>query len=390
MPNWSNWSGKLKARPQSLYHLRSEEDAQAIVSMAANKKQCIRVAGATHSHAPLVVNDDLIIDPQALSGIVSTDKKAQTATVWAGTRIYALGKPLQDAGLALFNQGDIDQQAIAGATATGTHGTGTTLKNLSSTVIGTRFVLANGEIVNCSASNNADLWEASRLHLGAFGIVTQLTLQLRPAYRLKENASVAPLEKILGELDHNTLNNRHYEFFWHPQSDEASTKAINETDEPPQYPLAEEGSRCAWNHEVLPNYRPHKHTEMEYSLPSSEGPACMRAIQRLLTTKFRDVRWPVEYRTMAADDVWLSTGYQRQTVTISVHQDVRVDEEPYYRACEEIFLAFGGRPHWGKVHYLGEQQLNSCHDKWQHWWQARDLVDPEGIFLNKFLKGLRP
>ena len=338
MPKWTNWSGKLSARPETLHFLRSEEDARALAQAADRSSATLRVAGATHSHAPLIGNNDTIVDASALAGVIDVDADARVATVWAGSRIFALGPSLGTAGLALHNQGDIDQQAIAGATATGTHGTGARLANLSSAVVGARLVLASGDIVDVDANNEPDLWQASRLHLGAFGIVTRLRLKLRESYRLAETAWTASLETVMADVDRLIADNRHFEFFWNPQTDEASAKAINETTEPPIYPIGEEGTRRAWSYEVLPNHRPHAHTEMEYSVPAEEGPACMAAIARLLTTKFTDVRWPVEYRTLAADDVWLSTAYERDTVTISVHQGIDEDDEPYFRACEEIFL----------------------------------------------------
>ena len=77
-------------------------------------------------------------------------------------------------------------------------------------------------------------------------------------------------------------------------------------------------------------------------------------------------------------------------MTISVHEDVRNDESRYYKACEEIFLSFGGRPHWGKVHYLNGSQLAARHPRWDDWWQARDSIDPQGVFLNQFLRSIRP
>ena len=85
----------------------------------------------------------------------------------------------------------------------------------------------------------------------------------------------------------------------------------------------------------------------------------------------------------------MSTAYERDTVTISVHEDIRQDDEPYFRACEEIFLNFDGRPHWGKVNYLDGTQLARQHSRWSDWWQTRDSVDPNGIFLNDYLTKLR-
>lgn len=390
MASWSNWSGRQRSKPTALHFVRSEADVTAVVREAARAGRSIRVAGAGHSHAPLVVNDGEIIDSSGLAGVVRADRATRRARVWAGTRIYALGRPLHDAGLALANQGDIDRQAIAGAIATGTHGTGATLKNLTAAVTALRLVTATGEVVECNATANADLFRAARLNLGAFGVVTQLELQLVDAYRLQEHGWSESFDAVMDKLDSLVTATRHFEFFWYPHNDVAVAKSIDVTDAAAVYPLAEEGGRCAWSYEVLPNHRPVKHTEMEYSVPAEHGPACLRAIRELIRRDFADLKWPVEYRTVAADDVWLSMAFERPTVTISVHQDVNEDDEPYFRACEEIFKSYAGRPHWGKVHYLDGDELAARHPRWRDWWQARDAIDPKGVFLNEHLRRVQP
>lgn len=391
MPRWRNWSGKLASRPASLQFLRSEADAVSLAREVTASGGHLRVQGAAHSHARLLPNDDgVIADIGGLVGIVSVDRERERAWIWGGSRIHALGNALQLHGLAFANQGDIDEQTIAGATATGTHGTGRTLKNFSAAVTGMRLVLADGELLDVDGDRNADVWRAARLHLGAFGIVTRLELKLRPCYRLKEQSWEAPLEVLLADTARHVEAHRHFEFFWYPREDRGRAKAIDETDDPPVYPVGPEGSRTAWSHEVLPNHRPVPHTEMEYSVPAERGIECMRAIAELLRTEFTSVAWPVEYRTLAADDVWMSTAYGRETVTISVHLGVDEDDEPFFRACEEIFLAHDGRPHWGKVHYLDGDRLAELHPRWLDWWRVRDGVDPKGTFLNDYLRGLRP
>ncbi len=389
MPRWRNWSGKLESRPAAIHFPRSEADVCALVMRTAGQGRRIRTVGAGHSHAPLVANDDeVILDLQGLAGLISADEATCRARVWAGSRIFALGNALNEKGLGFANQGDIDQQAIAGVTATGTHGTGKDLRNFSAAVTGFRLVDATGAVVEAGEGDR--LWQAARLHLGAFGVMTQYELQLLPRYVLKEESRQLPLEEVLDGIDTGIEENRHYEFFWYPQADTARVKFINETDQAPVYPLAEEGERLAWSHEVLPNYRPVPHTEMEYSVPRAQGRACLEDIAHLLRTEFTGVQWPVEYRTVAADDVWLSTAYERETVTLSVHLPLGEDDAPYYRACEEIFLAYAGRPHWGKVHYLSGEQLAAAHPRWADWWQVRDETDPDGVFLNTYLSSLRP
>ena len=159
--------------------------------MQPSRPKPARVGGG-HSHQDLVGNNDVIVDTLGLSGVISSDCASNTAWVWGGSRIFSLGNALHQVGLALPNQGDIDQQSISGATATGTHGTGATLQNLSSRVVGTRLALADGSLVDCSATENSELWQASRLHLGAFGIITRLQLALNPSFRLVEKTWQTP------------------------------------------------------------------------------------------------------------------------------------------------------------------------------------------------------
>lgn len=388
MEKWRNWSGKQVARPQQLYHIRSQDHAQALVATCNDKGTGLRVAGSGHSHMPLVPSSQAIADLSGLTGIIDIDKKHKTATLWAGTPIYALGQVLQNSGLALKNQGDIDRQSIAGAVATGTHGTGVTLQNLSASVIGYTMVLASGELVKCDAENNPELWRIAGINLGAVGLVTQLQLQLRDAYKLQEKNWSESFDSLLPKIDSLIKSNRHFEFFWSPETDLASAKTLNETTSTVQYPLQDEQNRCAWNYEVLANHRPFLHTEMEYSVPAEHGVICFLAIRELIRKDFPQLRWPVEYRTLAADDLWLSTANGRATVTLSVHQGIDEDDEALFRACEEIFLCFNGRPHWGKVNYLDGASLANAHQHWSQWWQARNHFDPNKTFINDYLAGL--
>ena len=215
MPKWSNWSGRLSHKPDSYQQIYSEQQAAALAAYCQQQGQSIRAVGAGHSHQDLVGNDGVIVDLVGLSGVISSTE--QGAWVWAGSRIHTLGLALHQHGLALPNQGDIDQQSIAGATATGTHGTGASLSNLSSRVTGACIALADGSLVECSSRSEdlatKELWLASRLHLGAFGIVTRLQLELVPSYRLREQTWQAPLLETLDNLQPLIDDNRHCEFF---------------------------------------------------------------------------------------------------------------------------------------------------------------------------------
>ena len=347
------------------------------------------MAGSGHSHFPLVPTDDVIVDISGLSGVLAVDGKRLVARVYGGTTIAALGRPLHDAGVAIPNQGDIDRQTIAGATSTGTHGTGRLLGNLSTRVAGLTMVAADGSVVRCSPDERPALWRAARLGLGAFGVVVEIELAVVPAFRLAEAAFASTYDELRSDIDRLVHEHRHAEFFWYPQSDRAFVKVIDETDEPPSYPLADEGSRVAWNYEVLPNHRPRLHTEMEFAVPYDRSLDCLDEIRELVTSRFGDVRMPIEYRTVAADDVWLSPAYERDTATISVHRLIEFDDRPYFDACEEIFRRYDGRPHWGKMHSHRGDELAALHPRWGEWWSQRDSIDPAGTFLNDSLLAWR-
>ncbi len=390
MTSWSNWSQSESCKPARLHFARSVEDISAVVAEAAAASMPVRVAGSGHSHYRLVPTDGVVLDLSGLAGVIDADRASERARVWAGTTIYALGRPLHDAGLALRNQGDIDRQAIAGAIGTGTHGTGAELSNLSSTVVGMTLVNAEGDVVRCSETENAELFVAARLGLGAFGIVSELELAVTRAYRLAETSWRATYDELRPTIDELSAAHRHFEFFWYAEGDLAHAKYMDITDQPAVYPVGGEGERCNWSYEVLPNHRPHLHTEMEYAIPVDASLACLDEIRDLMLGAFRDiVRWPVEYRRVAADDVWLSQAYGQTVATISVHQGNGAPAEPFFRACEAVFLRYGGRPHWGKVHYLEGEQLAALHPRWDDWWRVRNAADPDGVFLNDRLAGWR-
>lgn len=387
---WNNWSGRHQSKPAQLAFVRSEEDAAALIRQCGDRGGHLRVAGSGHSHSPLVGCDDTIIEMSGFSGVLSVNPENATAWVRAGTSIFSLGAQLHSAGFALKNQGDIDRQQIAGAISTGTHGTGKSLQNLSAGVLGATVILADGSKVTCSPSVEPDLFETLRLSLGGVGLISRVQMSLGASVVLKESGGNMHFDALLPMIPDLIEGNERFEFFWYPHSDEAIVKTINPESTPPCYPLAQEGARCAWSFEVLPNHRPHLHTEMEYSVPRDVGPACLADIRSLIQRDFPDVSWPVEYRTIAEDDIWLSMANGRDTVSISVHQDINIDEESYYQSCEEIFLSYGGRPHWGKVNYLSGAQLANAYPEWERWWQVRDTFDPQGVFLNGYLDGIRP
>jgi FAD/FMN-containing dehydrogenase len=388
VPHWSNWSGNVRASPARVEAPRTEDDVQRIVRAATRDGLIVRPAGSRHSFTPLCATDGLALDLHHLAGVESIDTETRCATVLGGTLISVLGAPLYAAGLALHNQGDVDTQTITGAIGTGTHGTGPTLRNLSSAVTAVRIVTADGELRRCSSSADGDLFEAARLSLGALGVVTAVTLQCTPAYNLHERVWFEGPDESLERLAERVAATRHYEFFWHPERDLFEHKALDPTDLPADPMPDAKRERIDTSARIFPSIREQRFNEMEYAVPVEAGPECFAAVRKLMRDVFTSTSWPVEYRTLAADDIWLSPAHQRDTVTISMHEDAALPYEPLFRESEAIFLAHDGRPHWGKVHGRRAADLATAYPEWGRFTAVRRAVDPDGTFLNPYLRDL--
>ncbi len=347
---------------------------------------------------PLCKTEDVLLHLDGLEGVLSIDAEAAQATVAAGSKLSSLGEPLSAAGLALQNQGDIDKQSLAGAIATGTHGTGPSLGSLSTQVVGMRLVNGRAELVDCSETSEPDLFKAAQVSLGALGIITRVTLQLVPAYRLHERSWTLAYEACTEQLESLISDNRHFEFFWLPSEDTCAVKTLNPTEEHLPQATSPNVSKAAaryvqaeridWSYRIFPSDRDRRFNEQEFAVAAENGRACWQELRELMQTKHRDVRWPLEYRTVAADDIPLSPFYKRDSVTISVHQAADRPYRAFFRDTEAVFRNHRGRPHWAKLHGHKGADLEALYPAWNAFQEVRKRSDPKGLFLNHYLRQL--
>jgi len=425
---WSNWSGGVSCKPRKVVAPRDEVELAAIVRQAEGP---VRAPGTGHSFTPVHASDGTLIDLAAFTGLKSVDSQAQTATLAAATPLWQAGPLLYAKGSGFKNMGDIDRQTLGGVVGTGTHGTGRTLKSFSAEVAGFRLLLASGEIIHCSANENAEVFAAGRTSLGTLGVMTEITMNVRPAYKLLERNFALPIDELFRDLDKLVAGNRHFEFFWFPYSDMAVCKSLNESDEPApeprsaeeMYKRGEKGGadaqafgainevlpyapfllksahrlfsklmpgpgRVRWSHEIFPSPRPIRFNEMEYAVPYEKGPDVLREIVATIRKKRINTGFPIEFRSVAADDVWLSPFFGRESATIAVHQYHRVDTARLFDACEAIFRRNDGRPHWGKRHTRTDGELRELYPQFEAFRSLRRRLDPSGKFLNAHLRDM--
>jgi len=397
---WQNWSGGVRCDPQRLEAISSEAAIAQLVRAANQQGKAVRVAGSGHSFSPLCQTNSILMTLAGLTGIAEVDSATHEASVWAGSRLSDLGEALFTADLAMENLGDIDRQTLAGAISTATHGTGIRFGNLSTQVMGLRLVLPSGEILSLSSSREPDLFRAASVSFGVFGVISQIRLRAKPAYRLHERSWIASFEECRENLDRLINENEHFEFFWLPKHDACAIKCLNCTDAPVSAPVAISEAppgtverylrpeRVDWSHRIYPSVRSTLFNEMEFALPFERGWDCLEEIRRLIREKHPQVSWAVEYRTVAADDLPLSPAFGRKTVAISIHEAAGTPYERYFSDAQAIFINHGGRPHWGKIHFCATAQLRELYPEWESFWGLRARIDPRGIFLNEHLRNL--
>jgi L-gulono-1,4-lactone dehydrogenase len=425
--SWTNWSGTELTHPVRQAHPASVDELGEQVRSAVAQGLRVKAVGSGHSFTGVAVTDGLLVHLDRMADIRSLDVPSGQVTVGAGMPLHALNLALDSHGLALANLGDIDAQTICGAVSTGTHGTGHALGGLATQVIGLELLTADGSLVQCSATESPKTFAAARIGLGALGVVTAVTLQCVPAFALRAAESPMPLGDVLDGFDELADGNDHFEFYWFPHTQRTLTKRNNRV--PPGEPLRPVPRLRGWvDDELLSNtvfgwtqrltarvprltgrvnnvaarvlsareyvdasYRVFcsprrvRFREMEYAVPRESLVDVLRSIEAWVDASGERVPFPVEVRVAAADDVWLSTAYERTTAYVAVHQFHPLDHERYFRAVESIVGGVGGRPHWGKLHYLDSVQLERLYPRFADWREARARLDPSGVFANDYL-----
>ena len=395
---WTNWAGNVRATPRVVARPVSLDELRMSVAEAARRGETVGVAGAGHSFAPLCASDGTVIDLTLLAGIERIDPGSGEATIWGGSRICDLGAPLLAAGRALANQGDIDRQAIAGAAATGTHGTGRKHGSFSSMVRAVEVMEADGELRVIDVAD-PDWLRAASLNLGLLGVMTRLTLATVPAFKLRERTRALPLDECLDGFLAEEESRRNAEFWWLPAHDVCVLETFTETEEEPFSIAGMEAppgtvarylrpERVGWSCRCYPSTRSFPFVEMEYTMPLAEGPAAMREVRRVMRTRHPDCTWAVEYRTQPGETSLLSPTQGVESVTISVHQAADLPYERLFGDAEAVFLAHGGRPHWGKLHGLRREELEQLYPEMAAFCTIRAAMDPAGIFVNDYLAAL--
>jgi len=423
-----NWAGNVTWNPSEIAYPSSEAEIQQIVFKAAADRKKIRIIGSGHSFTPLCKTNDVLISLDKYQGLVAVDKEMVQATVKAGTKLNYLGELLFKEGMAMENLGDIDVQSLAGTISTGTHGTGQQFGTISTQVTAIRFINGKGEIVECSETNNQSLFKAAQVSLGVLGVITHITLQCIPAYKLALQNKKETIEAVLGNLKERNEKNRNFEFYWLPYTNTTWTKTSNivESGEPDKinffnywteyvlenylfkvlcevanrFPSQNEAvsklaagsitdvKKVYYSHKIYATQRMVKFREMEYNIPREAYEEVFKEVVKTVNTKKYNIHFPIESRFVKEDNILMSPAFGRDSAYIACHVYAKKEFQPYFNALETIFRAYGGRPHWGKMNTLTSNDILDLYPEFSTFMNHRTEQDPDNLFISPYLEKL--
>jgi FAD-linked oxidoreductase len=418
---WQNWSGYQHCLPAERL---APADLGELVDIMRGAPGPLRPVGAGHSFTPLVPTEGTIVSLRHFEGLRSHDATAMTATLGAGSRLGDLGEPLAAAGQALFNMPDIDEQSLAGAMATATHGTGQKLGALHAYLTGLTLVTPRGEVLECSRERHRDVFDAARVSLGALGVVTQVTLRNAPTHVLKRRVWLEPLDALLERFDELAARHHSFEMYLIPHCGQGVAITIDPTTEPARPRGADQDNDAvmdmkrlrdwaAWWpdlrrrlldaategfepeeavdvwHRMFPSNRAVRFNEMEYHLPREALLPTLRRVRDAVESAHPEIFFPIEVRVVRGDDAWLSpfSGHE-VSGSIAVHHYHLEDPLPCFASVEPLLRAAGGRPHWGKMHTLAAADLAALYPRWADFQRVRRELDPAGRMLSPYLRQL--
>jgi xylitol oxidase len=402
-----NWSGNITYSTDVLHRPPSVEQLQKLVADAER----IHALGTAHTFNTIADSDGELVSLAGLPPSIDVDADARTVTAAAGLRFGELSIVLDDAGFALHNLGSLPHISLAGACATGTHGSGNANACLAASVVGVEFVAADGSLVQLAADDPD--FGGSVLALGALGIVTSVTMRIEPAYEVRQDVWLdAPFQTVLDRFEQITAAGYSVSVFTEFGRPDVVDKiwVKSRTDRPPadgrewgarpadeaQHPISGEDTSAAtqqlgvpgpW-HARLPHFRLEftpssgEEQQSEYLLPREHGAAAFDALRSV--DALRPPLMVCEVRTVAADELWLSPCGGRDTVALHftwVDDDALVDAA--VRGLEAALAPFDARPHWGKVFVADPREH---YPRLADFRELLDRHDPQRKFGNDFLR----
>lgn len=418
-----NWSGLHRSVPRAWETPGSEAELIELLSRSDAAGRRCKAIGSGHSWSDAAVPEDIAIDTTRLEGVLGFDGTAPSITVAGGTRLEAITEALDARGFALPILGSIAKQTVAGAIATATHGSSLVHGNLSSLVLGLRLVTPQGAVLDLGQDDPR--LDAARVHLGALGVVTAVTLRVVPAFALCEERESLPFSDAARDLEAIARSAEFVKLWWLPTTGRAVVFRYRRTEEP-----AVEERLARWVDEEIVNKHlldavlrlagaaprttswinaavaatylgasrrvvrsdrafnlamPPSHREAEWAFALPEAGLALDALATLVRRDRLRINFPCEVRFVRGDAGWMSPAFGRDTCQIGIYQAESPDLAAWFAGAETIAASLGGRPHWGKESTWDHGRIAAALPRWADFRALAAELDPNATMENAFL-----
>ncbi|WP_028610105.1 FAD-binding protein [Paenibacillus harenae] len=413
MENERNWAGNYRYGATEILVPDSMEQVQEMVA----RRNRVKVLGSRHSFNGIADTAASHLSLQNLNRVIALDRTSHKVTVEAGIRYGELCKYLDSHGYALHNLASLPHITVAGACATATHGSGDRNGSLATAVHALELVKADGEAVVFSRDQQGGDAAGAVVGLGALGVVTKLTLDVIPAFemsqRVYENLPLAQLEHHFDDLFSSAYSVSLFTDWKEPSFNQVWIKRRATQASAQAEPALFGATPAAGNRHPVPGFNtdncseqmgvpgpwyermPHfrmdftpsagEELQSEYFVPRQYAYQALCAIDRL-RERIAPLLYVSEVRTIAADDLWMSPCYKRDSV--AVHFTWKADGEAVRQVLpmiEELLAPFHARPHWSKLFAMTPARLQSLYEKLPDFRQLTKRLDPDGKFRNEYL-----
>ncbi len=426
-----NFDRTLSWKPTVVHRPRDAEEVAKAVSDAVDRGGRIKAVGSSLSWSDIADIPEAVIQLDEMASI-SVDRDAKLATVQCGAKLSSVNNALAAEGLAFENFGSIVSQTAGGYTGTGTHGTGGSIPILSSYIESMRLVDGTGTIHELSREKEPELFSKARVHLGALGVVTDITFRCVEAFSLEEQLEFWPYDQVLAELDELVANNDYLKLWWLPYQKKIQVYRFNRTTEPNTRRGVQEFfdssglSGFVFSHLIgmtrlvprsIPRFlgviqglgfRPHRridrsdkiiryagsiprHQETEYAIPREHASEALGRVRDLVMNQNGYwVNFPQEVRFVAGDDIPMSSCYQRDSCYLGGYIASKKWAPQYYADFEKLMAEYQGRPHWGKTFNRTAAELQALYPEYDAFNALRKKCDPHEVFRNAFIDRVFP
>lgn len=421
MRRFRNWSRVYESSPTRWETPSTEAEVAAILTRATAERTKVRPVGSGHSWSDVALPTEAALDLTRMRRVLAIDASARTIRVQAGILLRELTAALDEVGLAMPILGSVSEQSIAGAISTGTHGSSLGHGNLASLVRSMRLVTGTGDVLALGPGD--ERLEAARVAIGVLGVITEVELDVVPAFRLVESVELVSPLRVAESLPAIAKSAPFVKVWWLPHTgpmhvfryapsslpaeenhvarflDEhvvnpyvfpavlALARALPSTARPIHRAVARgyldhPRAKVARSDHAFNVAMPPLHDETEWALDFEAARDVVRDLIGEIELHRWSIDFPLEIRFVRADQAWLSPAYGRDTVHVGAYATRSDDQRAYFAAFEQLAKAALARPHWGKECTLDPAYVRAVFPESARFLALREQLDPARVLVN--------